>query len=853
MGLPRHIHIDTALEEESVVRSALESATVTPLSDERLARLHRVLYPVFCVTYSYADDGFLVRNATGNTDTILVDGLWTGNDAEIAPYTEAASDPQRVDVRDYDLGLNHDGPGTTVALDFQTTNDHAGSLLPDRVERYCADNAYGEGYAAELKRTFDFPQDIDFDSFEDVVSVTRTYLPFWLAEFHSGDEQSATLRSFRTLEDIRDNSHRHQWLAAFISEDPARLATYGHRIASADASEELDDQSHRETSTERTESAEGPERSADDQPQSSEDSSDEREEDASDDSGPVQPEGAELQADQLLEPAPERGFGDVGGMDDLKDALEQKVIDPLERPEAYAEYGIGTVTGVLLHGPPGCGKTYIAGALAGEIGYNVVELDPADLTSRYMGQPAKNVEDAFAVARANQPCVVFIDEIDAIAGSRDGEMNTSEQQMVNQLLTELEAVAEEDVVVIAATNLVEDIDDAIRRSGRFDERIEVPPPGADARREILHLYLDERPVVDDIDLDEVVSKTAGYAASDVEHLANEAARKALHDGEDIAAEHLLAALEENTTSIPDWTGEVGTEVLDITEPSGVDLNAHHLLEPNPDRDFADVGGMGDLKDTLRETVIHPLENAEDYAEYGLGVTDGVLLHGPPGCGKTYVAGALAGELGHAFLPVSPADVTSKWMGRPAKNVADLFTIARANAPCVLFIDEIDAIAGSRGGEMNTSEQQMVNQLLTELEGSGEDGVVVLAATNLIEDVDDAILRSGRFDERIEVPAPDEDARRAILELHLQDRPFAEDIEWDAIVWKTAGYAASDLALLAEHAAREALREGSVVDTDHLLEAVQSTESSIEQWVAADAENGGTDDSEDSLAGNRYIR
>jgi SpoVK/Ycf46/Vps4 family AAA+-type ATPase len=823
MGLPTHVEVDKRIAEERIVRNALETADVTPMAEESVARLHRVFYPVFRVEYSYAsDDGFFARKKGKRTGTTLIDGLWSGNDPGLNQYTEDAETTESVPVEQFDLGTDHEGLGTSVLLEFQATDSHAGDLLPDRIERYLDEEAAGDRYLRQLQRTFGFPDAFEPHTFDGVESVERLYLPFWLAEFHSDREDSAMLYVFRSLEDIRSGDRPHQWLSSFVSEDPMRLSEYGHRV-SLDAGEATDagDEAVPEDDADETSAAEQPtERPV------------------------VQPEGVEMDAERLLDPPPARSFADVGGMDDLKKTLEKKVLDPLAHPERYAEYGIGTVTGVLLHGPPGCGKTYIAGALAGELGHNVVELGPADLTSKYMGQPADNVADAFEIARANQPCVVFIDEIDAVAGSRDGEMNTSEQQMVNQLLAELEAVADEDVIVVAATNLLEDVDRAIRRSGRFDERIEVPPPDADARSEILRLYLDERPTDDPLDLDAVVSETAGYAASDVEHVADEAARRALHEGAPIDESHLLDAVAETTTSIPEWAGRVD-DAVDVVEPDGVELHAHRLVEPNPGRTFADVGGMNDLKARLTETVIDPVRNADRYAEYGIDVTDGVLLHGPPGCGKTYVAGALAGELGVNFLPVTPADITSKWMGRPAKNVADLFTIAKANAPCLLFIDEIDAVAGSRGGEMNTSEQQMVNQLLAELEAAAEEDVIVVAATNLLETVDRAIRRSGRFDERIEVPPPDADARREILQVHLRERPVADDIDWTPVVEATEGYAASDLELVADSAAREALRADVPVGTDHLLSAVETTTSSL----------GGDQGSEPTAsdAASRYIR
>jgi len=268
-------------------------------------------------------------------------------------------------------------------------------------------------------------------------------------------------------------------------------------------------------------------------------------------------------ADRYLEQPPELDFDDVGGMTELKQTLIDTVVDPLERPELYEEYDLGVVNGILLYGPPGTGKTYITRALAGKLGYNFLDVTPSDLTSSLVGEAADNVAELFAVARANQPCLVFIDEIDAVAGSRSGgaQKTQSERQMVNQLLEELSATQDEDVVVVGATNLIEAVDDAIKRSGRFDERIEVPPPDATAREAILRVHLRDRPVLaDEIDWHAVRERTEGYSASDMELVATTAARLALQEAREreeirpVTQEHVEAAIEETDSSLEGWTG-----------------------------------------------------------------------------------------------------------------------------------------------------------------------------------------------------------------------------------------------------------------------------------------------------------
>ena len=835
MGLAPYIYADRRLADEETVRETLETRTLTKFGDdEQLERLHRVFYPVFRVQYRYETGEGKLLGTEAKTATALLDGLWADNDDALTRYADGTDELVRRATNDYDFGINTPQLGRSVLMQFQVPTEEAESLLPRRIEEYRDQRGTTANvFLRKLRESYGLPGDFDPEGFEAVTEIERCYLPFWLAEFHSPHSDDIALVAFRDPDASADEMRRHGWLSAFVSEQPRRLATYGYEAdpdrverairervgQSGDGSEEDhtagggDDPTREEPSGAPTVNRRGASDATDSEPEV------------------VQPDGVEMDAESVVDPNPERSFADVGGMSELLDTLNHKVVRPLADPEAFEEYGIGVVNGVLLHGPPGCGKTHVAGALAGEIDHAFIEVGPADVTSKYMGEPAQKVEELFAIARANAPCVLFIDEIDGIAGDRDGDskMNSSEQQLVNQLLTELEGIAEEDVVAVGATNLVEDVDGAIRRSGRFDERVEVPPPDAEARRSILKLHLAGRPTAEELDLEPVVEATAGYAASDLELLAENAARAALREDAPIGTGHLRAAADDSSTSIPDWIDPADAAEGGVVQPDGVDLQATNLVEPDPGRDFTSVGGMAELKERLQNTVIDPVQNSEAYDEYGIDVLSGLLLYGPPGCGKTHLAGALAGELGHSFIEVTPADLSSKWMGEPASNVADLFEIARANAPCILFIDEIDGVAGSRRGSTSDNQQQLVNQLLTEVEGAAEHDVVTVGATNFVEDVDSALRRSGRFDERVEVPPPDATARREILEIHLSDRPIADGIDWDAVVEPTEGYAASDIELLAEDAARHALRDGSEIRQQHLETAVWETHSSIEDW------------------------
>lgn len=519
------------------------------------------------------------------------------------------------------------------------------------------------------------------------------------------------------------------------------------------------------------------------------------------------------------QPSPDQDFSDVVGMADLKARLRKEVIEPLRNPEAYEEYDLGTVNGVLLHGPPGTGKTYVSKSLAGELDYNYIPVTPSEITSKYVGEAAQNVQALFDTARENQPCVLFIDELDAIAGDRDGDMTSSERGMVNQLLEELSELneANADVVVVAATNLIEEIDDAITRPGRFDTTVEVPNPDADARVEILKHHLSRRGIETvDIDWEAVRTATKGYAASNITLISENIAREMVHSEREAVDHELLLATIEDTRG---------------KGPTGASAR---YLSPPPDEDLSSVAGMDELVETLHEKVIRPLSDTEDFEAYGLSTVNGVLLYGPPGTGKTLLSRAVAGELEYNYIDISPSDILSKYVGEASESIGELFTVARDNQPCVVFFDEIDAIAPSRDTNMNQSQRQMVNQLLQELEAIQGEDVVVFAATNMLDRVDDAVKRSKRFDEQIEVPAPDEETRVAILEHYLDDRPAAVDgVDWEYVATETAGYTGSDIELVADEAGRNALKRSrsgadrSAITGEDVMQAVEETSSSVE--------------------------
>ncbi|AWB27948.1 AAA family ATPase [Halococcoides cellulosivorans] len=809
----------------------------------------RVLFPVYAVTYSYAVESLLPwDDGSRERSCAIVPGRSDIADAPLGQYAASACDPETVDPRAAYADLRE----STLVLDRTIDRERAESWLPDRLDdvataierrrdrwRERQQTTSDDAEARRLQRKIDDHRGVDLlkdlraetglteavDQTADLVvhGCTALYLPTYVVEL-TDDSGGYCYVAGRPDPDADPETWTPglEWPADVLTDAIDEVDSFealGTIVGDHDASA---DRASVRSGTRGSE-------------------------------GIREPDSVrELDAASVLTPTPDRDFSDVGGNAELLSTLRRTIVDPLTHADRYASYGLSVVNGVLLHGPPGCGKTHVAGALAGELGFDYLDARPADLMSKYMGEPAVRVEDLFAIARANQPCLVFLDEIDGITAARDGSnANQSERQLVTQLLVELEAIDGEDVIVVGATNHLDDVDDAIRRSGRFDERIEVPPPDADARRAILEVHLRDRPTAEDLDLEPAVEVSAGFAGSDLERLVESAARRAMAADRPITGDDLASVARDAETSIDGWVGryEFLARETDgtgrIVDPDDAEyLSAGSIVQREVKRSFDDVGGMDDLLETMGRTVLDPLRDRATYERYGLDPTSGILLYGPPGCGKSYVSRALAGELDQYFVQVGPATLTGETMGEPAQRVADLFAIARANQPCLVVLDEIDAIAGSRSEVGADSLQTMVNQLLTELESIDDERVIVVGTTNLPDDLDDAIRRSGRFDERIEVPPPDADARRAILEVQLADRPIADDIVWADLVEATAGYAASDLAHVADEAAQRALRADSVVTTERLLAAVECTESSIASWLDR---YGGGDRTEASLS------
>ncbi|WP_226004329.1 AAA family ATPase [Natrinema salinisoli] len=523
-----------------------------------------------------------------------------------------------------------------------------------------------------------------------------------------------------------------------------------------------------------------------------------------------------LDADDLNTDPPGHDFSDVGGMDDLTDTLRDRVIDPLTRRDVYDRYGIGAVNGVLFHGPPGCGKTFVASAVAAETDYNYIEVTPADITSKYIGEAADNVAEVFDAARENEPCLVFIDEIDAIASDRSGRMATSEQQMVNQLLTELESQDDSEIVVFAATNYLDDVDDAILRSGRFDERVEVPPPDRQARLEILRLELADAPVADNVSLEAIADATAGYASSDVTMLADVAIRHAIADETSVRQSHLRQAVDEIDTSIPGWLDRYDDRFDE-------DLGRSSTEDPVP---FDDLPGMDDLTAAIERRLFDPIHNADGYERYGVAPVDGALLYGPPDAGKTTLARSIAAELDRPIVEISPDRFRREGVDDPADRVAEIIEDARSIAPSVLVLDDLDELAPASGG--SRAIRRVATRLATLLP-TLEDDVLVIGTARAVERVNVDVLHAGTFDERIEVPPPDGRTRAAILADALPDGIVAEDVDLGAVADATEGFSIRDVRHLAGRVGREAVRHEEHITTDRLVGEADAVEATLDGW------------------------
>jgi transitional endoplasmic reticulum ATPase len=498
------------------------------------------------------------------------------------------------------------------------------------------------------------------------------------------------------------------------------------------------------------------------------------------------------------DPSPDRRrkvtYEDIGGLDEELDLVRETIELPLAEPEVFARLGIDPPKGVLLFGPPGTGKTLIAEAVANEVNAEFISVSGPEITSKYKGESEERLRDLFKEADENSPAIIFFDEIDSIAGQRDdgGDM---ENRMVGQLLSLMDGLdASEDVIVIGATNRADALDPALRRGGRFDREIEIGVPGETGRREIFEVHTRRMPTADDVDLDRLAGRTHGFVGADIDALTTEAALTALRRARRDDSEVDLGDVTVTRSDFESAMAEV--------EPSAM----REYVAEQPTTTYEDVGGLEEAKEALERAVTWPLEYAPLFEAAGAEPPTGVLLHGPPGTGKTLLARAIAGESEVNFIQVAGPELLDRYVGESEKAVREVFERARQAAPSIVFFDEIDGIAGDRdfGGDSGVGER-VVSQLLTEFDRAADNpNLAVVAATNRKDSLDDAILRPGRLESHVEVPKPDEPARRAILSVHTADTPMTDDVDLDEIAARTDGYSGADLTAVAREATMRAV-------------------------------------------------
>uniref|UniRef100_F6VLN4 Transitional endoplasmic reticulum ATPase n=1 Tax=Ciona intestinalis TaxID=7719 RepID=F6VLN4_CIOIN len=538
-------------------------------------------------------------------------------------------------------------------------------------------------------------------------------------------------------------------------------------------------------------------------------------------------EGEAIKREDEEESLNEVGYDDIGGCRKQLAQIKEMVELPLRHPQLFKAIGIKPPRGILLYGPPGTGKTLIARAVANETGAFFFLINGPEIMSKLAGESESNLRRAFEEAEKNAPAIIFIDELDAIAPKRDKTHGEVERRIVSQLLTLMDGLKQRaHVVVMAATNRPNSIDAALRRFGRFDREVDIGIPDATGRLEILRIHTKNMKLGADVDLEQVAAESHGHVGADLAALCSEAALQQIRgkmDLIDLEDENIDAEVMNNlAVTMDDFRF-----AMSHSNPSAL----RETVVEVPNITWDDIGGLDSVKTELQELVQYPVEHPEKFLKFGMTPSKGVLFYGPPGCGKTLLAKAIANECQANFISIKGPEMLTMWFGESEANVREVFDKARQAAPCVLFFDELDSIAKSRGGNVGDgggAGDRVINQILTEMDGmSSKKNVFIIGATNRPDIIDSAILRPGRLDQLIYIPLPDEKSRIQILRANLRKSPVSKDVDLNLMAKVTKGFSGADLTEICQRACKLAIRESIEKDIQRERERTRNGESNMD--------------------------